>query len=256
MFKVGAIGSQFGQDLSVAQHDSEQVVEIVRHTACQLAYGLESLGTGQLGLEGDALRDIGDAAHHAYRFALIIANNKTPVFNIGQRAIGTHNPVRGVPGGQRIERMRPALFNAGTIVGMNAGQPACVSLVRDRRRTAKNAFEPAAPPAGCLFKVQIPGGIAGGLRQQAKTLFAGTQGSFSVYALHNVVFQRAVKFFKLLRALFELANERFAVLLEDVGLVSLGWRCACLATRTGQRVLDDLQHVLRFRRFQYEIVGP
>ena len=59
--QVIRIVGAFAQQLEVAQHNGEQIVEIMGHAAGKLANGLHALGGGELGLQVFALALCGEA---------------------------------------------------------------------------------------------------------------------------------------------------------------------------------------------------
>ena len=62
----GGNGMAVGEQAGMSLHDGQDVVEVVRHSGCQLAHRLHLLSVTELGFDGLSFRDIGGATMHHF----------------------------------------------------------------------------------------------------------------------------------------------------------------------------------------------
>ena len=108
------------EQLQVERHRREDVVEIVRHTAGELADDFHLLRLPHLFLQGAARRDVGEAGHQHRHRALRIAQGLDVDGDPNEDAVGAADAHDDVPhrppgaqcdcGGEFVERERAAVF--------------------------------------------------------------------------------------------------------------------------------------------------
>ena len=120
--QLGAFADVIEEQIAVAVDDRQQVVEVVRHAARELAERVHFLRLTQLGLEMPPLGDIFGNPGHTDDLPALISDRERAIANPANGAVGTHDPVLFVVGSGDLVRER-GLGDALTIVGVNRGHP-------------------------------------------------------------------------------------------------------------------------------------